>query len=404
MTMALSSALPVPVRPASGRNSDVDVMRGIALLLLFQVNLGMYLAMTPDGGLTPGNGWGDMFAAAISSFCASHAVETFSFLFGISYVLFAGTRDVAAGKRLLQRRFVGMLALGLVHGILIFEWDIVFTYGVIGLLLVWAEPKLSDRGLLVAAALMPLGMMAVLMPIILGMDDTQIAALTDPYVALFGGPDWGAFLQARLDLWLTNMPGQLFGQSWTCMTMILLGVWCGRRGLVTDAAARQRLCDGVIRWLTIPAVILWADAVITGLGADRGMESMDGFEDLSWFDYLLVPSTPLITIWMNAMLARYVVRWNLGPVRGWLESCGRMSLTGYMTHSLALIVVFTWVGFGAVGEIPRGWGHLAGIAYVMLQGIAAQWWLSRYTMGPDEWLLRSWTHGRWQRFRRLSAA
>jgi uncharacterized membrane protein YeiB len=60
-----------------------------------------------------------------------------------------------------------------------------------------------------------------------------------------------------------------------------------------------------------------------------------------------------------------------------------------------------------LGQLGRfGPAHLFLIAagWFLVQGIVSVYYRRWFLLGPDEWLLRSFSKGRWQPFRRIRAA
>lgn len=84
----------------------------------------------------------------------------------------------------------------------------------------------------------------------------------------------------------------------------------------------------------------------------------------------------------------------LGWIAAALKAIGRMALTNYVGQSVITSILF--YGLGYVGSF--GFAALMGIAALIwvAQGLLSLAWLSRWEMGPFEWLLRSLTYGRLQ--------
>jgi uncharacterized protein len=77
-----------------------------------------------------------------------------------------------------------------------------------------------------------------------------------------------------------------------------------------------------------------------------------------------------------------------------LASFGQMALSNYLIQSLML------VPYLLMTDKIRGIGPTEGlitfIIVIALQLIFSQWWMSKYKLGPFEWLLRSFTYWKWQ--------
>jgi uncharacterized protein len=69
-----------------------------------------------------------------------------------------------------------------------------------------------------------------------------------------------------------------------------------------------------------------------------------------------------------------------------------MALTNYIMQSLLVCVIAQHWGFGMYGEISQA-QMLAIVATIYcFQLIVSPLWLSRFTMGPLEWMWRWWTY------------
>jgi uncharacterized protein len=99
-----------------------------------------------------------------------------------------------------------------------------------------------------------------------------------------------------------------------------------------------------------------------------------------------------------------LVRAGAKLITGPLAAVGRMAFTNYLTQSLIMTTLF-WGGrgFGLFGELDRP--SLMGVvaAIWVLQLIWSPLWLSRFEMGPFEWLWRRLSYAAPVRFVRLNA-
>ena len=141
MTHSVLSKPMLPV-PADERNVALDVLRGAALFGVLMVNLLVGFRVSLFEAIFtfhthPGraNHAVDILIAWLFEF---KALTLFSFLFGVGVGLQA-ERAAAHGMsapRFFIRRFVGLLAIGLCHMLLIWNGDILTLYAVCGLLLI----------------------------------------------------------------------------------------------------------------------------------------------------------------------------------------------------------------------------------------------------------------------------
>jgi uncharacterized protein len=90
------------------------------------------------------------------------------------------------------------------------------------------------------------------------------------------------------------------------------------------------------------------------------------------------------------------------PSKGLLPSLaplGKMGLTTYLSQSAFGVLLFYGLGFGMLGKIGVAAAVGAAIAFYILQVLLAQAWMTRFTLGPVEWLWRSLTYFKLQPLR-----
>ena len=81
-------------------------------------------------------------------------------------------------------------------------------------------------------------------------------------------------------------------------------------------------------------------------------------------------------------------------------SFGQMALSNYLIQSLVLVPYFLLTNkFRTVSPTE---GLILFIVVFALQLLFSTWWMKKYTMGPFEWLLRSFTYWKWQSIRKPS--
>ena len=69
-----------------------------------------------------------------------------------------------------------------------------------------------------------------------------------------------------------------------------------------------------------------------------------------------------------------------------------MGLTSYLGQTVFGLLLFYGVGLGMLGKLGVAAAVGAAIAFFILQILLAQAWMTRFTLGPVEWLWRSLTY------------
>jgi uncharacterized protein len=101
-------------------------------------------------------------------------------------------------------------------------------------------------------------------------------------------------------------------------------------------------------------------------------------------------ATTLISIYKSAKGKKW-----LTP----LAPFGQMSLSNYLIQSFVLVPYL--LAFNKYDHMSPFNGFILFVCMLPLQLVFSSWWMSRYALGPFEWLLRSFTYWRWQKIKRL---
>jgi uncharacterized protein len=414
----------------TAREPILDALRGGALLGILLVNV--HLMRGPDiwrlvaGETVQPTGTADRVVAALTGWLvAGKFVSSFALLFGAGAALIA-MRVAAAGRSprpLLARRYGWLAVFGLVHMVLLFPGDILFLYGLAGLLLllfldVSPATLRAWAATLVGAVTALAALLAVGGAALGGAGDPASGTTTSA-----GPPPAGtlaAFAAARadqaldafatgsyLDVVTANAWQAVFVQSSQLLTLpwilalFLLGYLVGRAGWVADLPAQRPALRriaivgiGVGLPLNLPLLASgplgadgpFADAVATGplLALAVTVAQFVG--------------APLLAAGYLAAASLLLLR--TGAPRP-LAAVGRMALTGYLLQSLLALVVFA--GFGLYGRTSVAGSLLVVAAVWTLLLVGCPWWLRAFRFGPVEWLWRALTYGQAPPFRRQDA-
>jgi uncharacterized protein len=77
-----------------------------------------------------------------------------------------------------------------------------------------------------------------------------------------------------------------------------------------------------------------------------------------------------------------------------LQALGRMAFTGYLGQSILAAVAFSGFGLGLWGQLSLAELWLTAAIIWTIEIVFAMAWLSRFAMGPFEWVWRTLTYGR----------
>ncbi|MFG3439369.1 DUF418 domain-containing protein [Nonomuraea sp. NPDC047897] len=374
--------------PQAARIHEIDALRGFALAGILVANIGFFA----DPGYAVAGSMpipGGPVAYAVSALVLTKFYILFSFLFGYSFTLQmrAAERAGASVRARTVRRCLGLFAIGLAQGLLLWVGDILTLYAVLGLIL------LALRGIrprtAVIVAMVVIGVLTLLwlaLAVLSGLEGgAGAAAAPDPAEAsrimalATGGPL--DVLRMQLELYPPLAAAIWLFQGPTALAMFLLGL----------AAGRTRLLEEPERWAHLLGRVQWAGF---GVGLPGGVlfaltQGSNGPAELLGLAVNTVTS-PLLTAAYVATLLRVVRRF---PAVGRsLAPAGRMAASNYLGQSVLACLVFTGYGLALAGRLaPVAVMGVAAALYTVLLLLSA-WWLRSHRYGPVEYGLRRLTN------------
>lgn len=378
------------VAPLVQRDRLPDVLRGFALFGILLVNLSYFSHHSSDGI------WGEDVAGLGNSITTVVMITLFqgkfyllfSFLFGYSshYV----TKGEKSGRPRFARRSLALIALGAVHFTLLWHGDILFLYGVFGLVLLVFMSR-SERVLKVWA--WALWLLTTLLLV-------SFSLLT--WLAEESGVDLGEFtnsldevmrngtfteaIEPRLELWVIGVTNGLLLQGGLVFAAFLVGVLSARKGLLGVNSLALRT-GTMLRWgfgVGLPFQLLAAVLYVTNETSGNPSEAV-------YLGSLTIGFTtaPLVSMGYLAVIA-LLVRKN-SPSVAWMRYSGRASLTNYLLQSVLLSMIFGAWGLGLFQAVDYWVAMLIAIAvFALLAGVSVLWF-QRFRQGPLEALMASLT-------------
>jgi uncharacterized protein len=397
--------------PAGERIATLDLLRGVAVMGIFSVNV-IGFAMPAPAYLNPaayGGAAGANLATWLLNFIlVDHKMRSlFSILFGASMLLVI-ERAEAAGRSpaaIHFSRMAWLLVFGLVHFYLIWSGDILTTYALVGMA-AYAFRKAPVPRLL-AAALVFLLLDAATMAMLTQSYAAAEAAAAAPgatartlaiwretasdllplppdalarNLALFRGPYAGIVRERLTGEGLTPLVNLILVGPET-LGLMLLGMAGLRSGFLAGAWERRLYVR--IAWIGLAGGA--AAHALLGWWTIRS-----GFSPTAVFgDYILL-STPFRLLMTAGYAAAIILAASKGGalVRR-ISAAGRAAFTNYLGTSLVASTLFYGYGLGLYGRVDRFHAWLV-VPLVWLLILAwSKPWLDRFRYGPFEWLWRS---------------
>jgi uncharacterized protein len=373
-------------KPSQKRQALPDQLRGFALLGIIVVNM-PFLAVSNIGiwELQLSSLSDQVVAFLIVVLAQGKFYLLFAFLFGYSLTLILKSSSFNGVSKYV-RRLVGLAVLGAGHAYLFFIGDILMSYALLGLVLLLFIGR-STRTVLIASAisyLLGLVLLALVFFETVGAESPAGGFISDS--AALDQALRGSFMDSvagRAKVIPEAFLVQLVINWFPALSMFLLGLASGRAGLLSDPAKHIRLW----RSLVVVGVVVGLPAGIASAWLALVPEDPNGIYGIAGVavGFALAPALSAGYVGAIALLSHR-------RFMAFAEPAGRMSLTGYLGESILLAAIFCGWGLGLFGLLTLTQALLVALGvWVTLEFFAKQW-LRRFTYGPFEWVLRSWSN------------
>jgi uncharacterized protein len=404
---AASVAEPVEPVDTSQRIASIDALRGFALLGILVMNIQSF--SMPDAAYLNPAAYGDLTGINRLAWILSHLLTAekmfglFSMLFGAG-ILLMSDRVERRGRRpgpLHYRRMSWLILFGLLHGHLLWSGDILWFYGVSGLI-VYLFRKRSPKALTASAFIFIAIGSALFM-----LAGYEVRSLPPDQLRGFAEENWSPTVEMIRDEistfrggWLGQMPLRsteafdmetiifLLYLGWKTIGNMLLGMALFKWGLLTGecprSTYRRMAVAGFLIGLPIVSVGIWKNFAA---GWDVRYSMFFGSQYNYW-------GAIVVDIgWIGAIMLAAT-----SPGAGWvaqrLAAVGRMAFSNYIMQTLICSVIFYGNGFGLFGSVSRVEQILIVVGIWAIQLVISPWWLRHFKYGPLEWLWRSLTYWR----------
>jgi uncharacterized protein len=436
------AAAPPGVAPvaAEERISAVDTLRGVAVLGILLMNI-LSFGLPDAAEMNPtlvGNARGLNLAtwAVIGVVFEGKMRAIFSMLFGAGVVLLTSRAEArGAGIEtadIYTRRNLWLMAFGLIHAYFLWAGDVLFPYGLLGLML-FPFRRLRARTLVILAVV--LFTISVLPPLVFAavLDGLRTTA-AEAQRAEAAGETLSEEQREALKSW-RNVQEELQPDQKAIDKQIKThrsGYWT----VFLDRAGHASIAQ--VQMLFKYGIFDMAGMMLLGMGLLKA-RVLTGERGIRFYTAMVILGYG-IGLPLNAALAYRVYRSGFDPItliggfayyqwarlpvalahvglvllalrKGWipallrrLAAVGQMALTNYLGTTLICTTLFYGYGLGLYAQLERYQLYGVVLAVWALMLWLSPIWLRRFRFGPMEWLWRSLTYWRRQPMRLAPAA
>ncbi len=378
------------------RDIAPDVLRGFALLGILVVNIqfmGLNSSEGARGEWTVGLANGSA-TFIIASIFAGKFYLLFSFLFGYSsnYII-RGERSNRS--RWIKRCFV-LIVLGALHFTFLWHGDIIFVYGLFGLLLMPFFFR-KDKTLKIwtgvvfivtSTILLLVGALIYVAERFFPEESFQVPMESKLDSALSNGSFLDA-IPARLDLWVYGVATGILLQGGLAFAAFLLGLRMARTQFLSSPIDKKKNSALMKKGFFLGAPLQIIAAIIL-VNNEQSAEPSEATYVLAVFSSFV--AAPLLSMFYVGLIRKLVEE--KSNLVSWMKPAGRMSLTVYISQSIITSMIFGPWGFGLFQHLQTWQVVILAVGIWALLVYLSTIWLKRFSQGPLEQLVNTLTRSR----------
>lgn len=378
------------------RIASLDIMRGIAILGIFLVN--MISFHSPFLYIEPFTWWESgidrTFYIIIDIFVQANFYPLFSMLFGYGLMQLINRAIQRQGRFFafaLRRLFV-LLVFGMIHAFFIWHGDILITYAVCGMLML-VFVRLSGKALIFIGSIsytvinIIIGILITLAVLFsqsgeFSIQNTDLALAS---LEIYKNGSFAEITHQRIEDWrYVNDSISGFFIIITILPLLLIGAGAAKYDLFRRIITHKKMLKST---LFISLIIGFSLKVLPYVLANN--PATEYFQDIF--------GGPLLAVSIALFIA-LISEKSLGVnALSLFAAVGRLSISNYLFQSILATFLFYSYGLGLYGDISLFSGTLLAIFIFLFQVIMSKWYIRKFQYGPVEWVWRSITYLKWQR-------
>ncbi|MGG0669441.1 DUF418 domain-containing protein [Sporosarcina koreensis] len=382
------------VTPTIGNRIEaLDILRGFALLGIFIANMltfhSPYFYIDPHSYFSTPSDVASYKLITIFVEASFYPIFAMMFGYGLNMQYEKAIANGTSYVPMMAKRLAILMGFGLIHALFIWSGDILFTYALMGFIML-AVVRIPKKWLLWIA------LIVYLLPTALFIGGIYLLTKLDPNSLMEGFVDiqqielaitayahgtYGEALVFRMTEWLLIGLTSSFMAVFMVLPLIMLGAAFSKWKLF-ERAAELKGKIAIVGIITLVAGIFI-----------KSWPSIDGNTYYNQLTQQLIGG-PILAIGYACVIILLcqlpVFRTIFRPI----SKAGRMSLTTYLTQSIVATLLFYGYGFGLYGKVDIETGTLIAVGIFAIQVIFAELWLLKFRMGPFEWLWRKGTYGK----------
>ena len=380
------------------RIEQIDILRGFALFGVLVVNaLGYNSSFFDFGGFYSAftDSLNSSVYTIITNYGADKFIGLFSFLFGVSFsIMYLKNKNSEMQFAMFYlRRLLILMVFGVIHILFFWAGDILFTYSLIGIVLLLSR-KLPSKLLLFFSGFI------YFFPIIYIAFNVSYPSLPDalsststiamPEVLnIYSNGTYLEVFKLRLNEYFSFRYINLIYYAPKVISLFLFGYLFHKHKFFDKIKTSKSNYFIVSIILLILGIALNTyTSVIANSMVDM---NTNPYATTIYMLIFEITNVVLILSYILIILTLTEVKF-FSSILNPLKYIGRMSLTNYLAYSIIFTTIMYSYGFGKFGSFEPWQLLIFSVLFFVIQIVLCKTWLQHFRFGPFEWLWRKLTY------------
>ena len=386
-----------PTNPKD-RNSQIDILRGFALLGILLVNVfgynssffdfsGFYAAFSDQLNHT-------VFELVIG-FGADKFIFIFSFLFGVGFsIMYLKYRTDENGfSSLYLRRLLVLMMSGVLHIVFFWAGDILFSYSLLGMILLLLRKMRSDLLLFLSVFLYFFPIIYIAFESIFPFLPSALSSVTEitlpEVIDIYSSASYFDILKLRIHEYIAFRNINLIYYAPKILSLFILGYLFYKKRYF-------EIINSSKRKYTVISIILLSIGILLTLTTENIVNSIANPDTNQFYTAIYMGIFEVTNIFLGfsyiiliLILSQVqVFKTILDP----FKYVGRTALTNYLIQSIVFTTIMYSYGLGMFGSLQPWQLLISAVVMFVIQLYYSKRWLQNFSFGPLEWIWRKLTY------------
>ncbi len=380
------------------RIEQIDILRGFALFGILLVNVFGYNSSFFDF-----SGFYSIFEDSLNStvydivigFGADKFIFIFSFLFGIGFSIMYEKyhADEKHFQSLFLRRMLGLGIFGIIHITFFWAGDILLSYSLMGVILLFSRRLHSGLLLFLSVAIYFFPILYIALDTVFPMLPSALSSATEitmpEVINTYSNGTYVEIFNLRMNEYLAFRNINLIYYAPKVLSLFFLGYLFYKHKLL------ERINSSQINFFFL-FLILFSIGLLLNIFTDNIVSSLANSDTNPFSTAIYMGVFEVANVFLGfsyiilvLLLSKVLI---LKKILNPLKYVGRMALTNYLMQTVIFTTIMYSYGFGMFGSYEPWQLVILAVVVFVVRIMASSIWLRYFRFGPLEWIWRKFTY------------